>query len=141
MQDSNKKEFWLIMNIAMECTNHYPLSKEAIVTWYAQLKEYDFIDVSNAIDSWLKNNKKTPTPNDIRELCKPMVPMFKMLPAPLNIESNKIHAIEIKYQLSTLGSYKRDMKAWARKIISNPKNYPDISLRYATEALGEHHAI
>lgn len=28
-----------------------------------------------------------------------------------------------------------DMKAWAKKILANPKDYPEISVKYAHEAL------
>lgn len=29
-----------------------------------------------------------------------------------------------------------DYKAWAKKIVANPKDYPDVSLKFAKEALG-----
>lgn len=30
-----------------------------------------------------------------------------------------------------------DMKAWAKKILANPKAYPEISVKYAQEALAQ----
>lgn len=59
---------------------------------------------------------------------------YKALPKPAMSEErvNEIHD-----KLEQFMSPRRDMKAWAKKIIANPKAYPDISLRYAKEALGE----
>jgi hypothetical protein len=29
----------------------------------------------------------------------------------------------------------KDMRAWAKRILANPKNYPAISLKFALEAM------
>lgn len=136
MNDANKKDFWIMLNVAMELTNHPPLSKEAVIIWYNQLKQFEFNDVSNALDQWLKVSSKPPTPKDIIEACKPKPTIFARLPSPLAIAENHRHAVEVKQAVEKMTEGKRDMKAWARKIIANPKNYPEISLRYAREALG-----
>ena len=65
MDDSNKKEFWTMINITMELTNHPPLSKEAIITWWHLLKKHDIEVVKTALDIWVDTSKKPPTPNDI----------------------------------------------------------------------------
>lgn len=136
MNDLNKKDFWVMLNVAMELTNHPPLSKEAVIIWYNQLKQYEFADVSNAIDEWLRVSSKPPTPKDIIEACKPKPTIFARLPSPLAIAENHRHALVVKQAVEKMTEGKRDMKAWARKIIANPKNYPEISFRYAREALG-----
>jgi len=59
---------------------------------------------------------------------------YKALPKPA-ISNEKRE--EIHDKLAQFMSPKRDMKAWAKKIIANPKAYPEISYRYAKEALGE----
>lgn len=133
MNDLNKKDFWVMLNVTMELTNHPPLSKEAVIIWYNQLKQFEFSDVSNAIDSWLKVSSKPPTPKDIIDACKPKQQDFKALPRP-KMSEEKVNQIHEK--LSQFTSPKRDMKSWAKKIIDNPSMYPDISLRFAKEALG-----
>lgn len=42
---------------------------------------------------------------------------------------------DIHEKISAFTSGKRDYKLWAKKIIADPSKYPDISLRYAKEAL------
>lgn len=135
MQDSDKKEFWVMVNIAMELTNHPPLSKEAIIVWYNQLKSYEFNVVSDAIDGWLKASNRPPTPKDIIDACKPKPTIFARLPSPLAIAENHRHAVEVKEEVAKMTKPKRDMKAWARKILESPKSYPDISIKLAKEAL------
>ena len=136
MNNSNKKEFWAMINISMELTNHPPLSKEAIIVWYTKLEQFEFNVVADAVDTWLKESNKPPTPKDIIELCKPKPTIFARLPSPLAKAENHRHAQEVKQAIEKMTQPKRDMKAWAHKIIANPKAYPDISLRYAREALG-----
>lgn len=58
---------------------------------------------------------------------------YKALPKPAMSEE-KVN--EIHEKLAQFTSPKRDMKAWAKKILDNPKAYPDISVRFAKEALG-----
>jgi hypothetical protein len=135
MIDKDKKKFWNMVNVAMELTNRPPLSKEAIVIWYAQLERYDFDVVSAAMDRWLKESTKPPTPKDILDLCRPQVTIHQRLASPLRIEDNKKHVAELKEGIDKMTSPRRDMKDWARKILASPGNYPDISVRFAKEAL------
>jgi hypothetical protein len=135
MDESNKKKFWLMINVAMELTNHPPLTKEAIVTWWHLLSKYEYEDVERAIDSWIKTMSKTPMPHDIAELCKPKVTIHSRLPSPANIQANQAYAKEVIEFVASHTTKKRDFKSWARKIIDNPSAYPDISLRFAREAL------
>ena len=135
MIDQDKKKFWNMVNVAMELTNRPPLSKEAIVIWYAQLEKYDFDVVSGAMDRWLKESTKPPTPKDILDLCRPQVTIHQRLASPLRIEDNKKHVAELKEGIEKMAAPRRDMKAWAKKILDNPSNYPDISVRFAKEAL------
>lgn len=58
---------------------------------------------------------------------------YKALPKPAMSEE-KVN--EIHEKLAQFTSPKRDMKAWAKKILDNQKAYPDISVRFAKEALG-----
>jgi hypothetical protein len=118
MQESNKKQFWLMVNVAMELTNHNPLSKEAILTWWHMLSKYEYQDVENALDKWVKEMSKPPTPSDILKLCQHKVTIHARLPSPLAIADNKRHAEEVKQAINTMTKKKTDHKAWARRIIS-----------------------
>jgi hypothetical protein len=135
MQDLDKKNFWVMMNVCMELTNHPPLSKEAILFWWQKLEKYEFSVVSGAVDLWLKTSTKPPTPKDIIELCKPKVTIHQRLASPLRLEENRKHIAEVKETIVKLTKPQHDMKAWARKILENPSAYPDISARFAREAL------
>ena len=124
-----------MINVAMELTNHPPLTKEAIVTWWHLLSKYDYATVESALDSWVKTMSKPPTPNDIVNLCKPQVTIHARLPSPLAKEANQAYAKEVVEYVAAKTTKQRDMREWARKIVNNPKNYPDIALRYAQDAL------
>jgi hypothetical protein len=135
MIDADKKQFWLMINVAMELTNHPPLTKEAIVTWWHLLSKYDYEVVEKAIDGWCKTMSKSPMPNDILNLCKPNVTIYARLPSPLAHESNERHAAEVVAYVAKNIKPERDYRDWIKPILANPKNYPDISFRSATEAL------
>jgi hypothetical protein len=102
MQESDKKQFWLMMNVCMELTNHPPLSKEAIVVWYERLRMYDFMAVSNAVDTWLKESSRPPTPKDVVELCKPKPVIHQRLNSPFRIEEGREKAKQLKEFLKGL---------------------------------------
>lgn len=89
----------------------------------ALLHSYDYAPSCDQFKAQCKTTSKLPEHNDYKALPKP-----KMTDEQIN---------EIHDKLSAFTSKKRDMKAWANKIIANPKAYPDISLRYAHEALGD----
>jgi hypothetical protein len=121
----------------MELTNKPPLSKEAIVVWWNVLNKYEFLEVENSFDKWLKESIKPPTPKDICDLCKHKVTIFSALPSPLALADNKRHMEEVKDAVNAMTKPRADYKSWARKIIANPRNYPDISLKFAKEALNQ----
>lgn len=135
MDNSHKKEFWLMVNVAMELTNHPPLTKEAIVTWWHLLSKYEFADVQNSVDNWCKTMSKPPTPNDIISGCQHKVTIHARLPSPLAIQDNKRHIDELKEHIAENLKPKTDYKAWAKRILANPKQFPDISVKFAKEAL------
>jgi hypothetical protein len=135
MDDANKKQFWLMINVAMELTNHPPLTKEAIITWWHMLAKYEYDAVQHAVDTWVQTMSKAPTPHDIVELCKPKVTIYAKLPSPLAIADNKRHVSEVKDAIKKMTKPVKDYRAWAHKIIDNPSRLPDISFKIAKEAL------
>ena len=136
MNDLNKKDFALMMRVTWENYGRNKPDKETMRYWYGKLEDHDFNLVTKAFDDWLISNRQLPTIKDIQDACKPKPTIFARLPSPLAIAENHRHAVEVKQAVEKMVSGKRDMKAWARKIKANPSAYPDISLRYAMEALG-----
>jgi hypothetical protein len=89
--------------------------------------------IKNAL---LHNYDYAPSCDQFKAQCKtsaPVVTDYKALPKP-TVSDEKIN--ELHDKLSAFTSGKREMKNWAHKIIANPSAYPDISYRYAKEALG-----
>lgn len=121
MDSSHKKQFWLMINVAMELTNHPPLTKEAIITWWHLLSKYDYDVVEKAIDTWCKTMSKPPMPNDILNLCKPAVTIFARLPSPLAKAENKRHADEVVAFVAANIKPVQDKKQWARDLVSGKK--------------------
>lgn len=135
MDDSNKKAFWTMINVAMELTNHPPLTKEAVVVWWHKLSKFDYSVVEAALDKWVDTSSKPPSPSDILNLCKPVTPIYTSLARKSSREAGKQYAKEVVEFVSERLTPKRDLKDWARRIIASPENYPDISLKLAKEAL------
>ena len=71
-----------MVNVCMECCNSPPKSKEAIIVWWNLLKPYDYIAVEKAFNQWVDANDKPPTPNQIKDLCKPKEEFFKLTKKP-----------------------------------------------------------
>lgn len=135
MIDADKKPFWAMMNITMELTNHYPLTKEAIISWWHKLKDYDLVTIQNALNAWTDVSAKPPTPFDIKNLCKPRAEIYTALPAPNNQAINHQYAENVVKFISERMVDKTDYKAWAKRIMANPDRFPSDSLVAAKEAL------
>lgn len=101
--------------------------------WAEELAGISADRIKNAL---LHKYEYAPSCDQFKAQCKTtpaVAPDYKALPKPA-MSDEKI--TEIKDNLSAFTSNKRDYRAWAHKIIANPAAYPDISLRYAKEALG-----
>ena len=136
MIDKDKKEFMMILRIVCSSFNQKEFDIETVKFWYSKLDKHELSVVSKAFDDWIDANRFMPTLKDIQDACKPKPTIFARLPSPLAIAENHRHAVEVKQAVEKMVSGKRDMKAWAHKIKANPSAYPDISYRYAKEALG-----
>jgi hypothetical protein len=135
MDDSNKKAFWTMINVAMELTNHPPLTKEAVVVWWHKLSKFEYSVVEAALDKWVDSSSKPPAPSDILNLCKPVTPIYTAIARKTAKEAGKQYAKEVVDFVAERLTPKRDLKDWARRIIAAPSQYPDISLKLAKEAL------
>ncbi len=100
--------------------------------WAEELAGISADRIKNAL---LHNYEYAPSCDQFKAQCKSSTQAhtdYKALPKPIMSEE-KVN--EIHEKLSEFTSPKRDMKAWAKKILDNPKAYPDISVRFAKEAL------
>jgi hypothetical protein len=78
-----------------------------------------------------------PLPVDIIDLCKAQEArvITAALPKPTHTpEQIKENQERLNRELSKMKP-KRDHKAWAKDIMKTPEKFPDISLRFAKEAL------
>ena len=144
MKDLHKKQFWLMINIAMELTNHPPLSKEAIITWWHLLSSFEYEVVEGALNGWVNSTNRPPTPHDIKDLCQKniqrevehKITITARIPSPLAIAENKRRAEEVVEFVSQNTKKKKDYKKWARDILDNPKS-TDFQINFAKEALSK----
>ena len=134
MIDTDKKQFWSMINITMELCNKPPLSKEAILVWWNILEKYELQVVRDALDAWIDSETKPPSPSQIKDLCKPKEQFHKALPRP-TISDEQLKKNLEKISDMVKPKDKTDYKKWARDILANPKGLPDISVRFAKEAL------
>lgn len=143
MIEQDKKIFWPMINLTMELCNRPALSKEAIISYWHVLKDFDLADVRNAVDEWVDNNSKSPTPNDLKELCKnklkSKVGYSVAIPHKRNQEVSKEGLDKIAKVIQDHIQPKTDYKAWAKRIMQNPHNFPEYSVKCAKEALGMNH--
>lgn len=135
MNDANKKQFWGMLNVAMELTNKPPLTKEAILTWWNLLAKYEYATVENAVSQWVDSSSRPPTPHDIVGLCRPKEAICHALPSKINYADNKVNMDKLNQFVAERIKPKTDYKAWARRIIATPQNFPEHSLQLAKEAL------
>lgn len=133
--EQDAKNFALMMKVTWQSYGRNGLEKDALRYWFDKLSKHEFIKVSNAFDEWLKSQKELPTVSDILKLCQHKVTIHARLPSPLSKQANQEYAKEVVEFVAKQPKVTRDYKAWARKILANPKNHIDIAVRYAHEAL------
>ena len=113
------------------------LDIDTLRVWFAKLEKFEFNVVTKAFDKWVDNNKFMPTVFDILQLCREKPIEFVQLQAPkLTRQQNHQYSHEVlKFMAEQDNNKPKDMRAWAKRIIANPKNYPPISLKFAKEAI------
>lgn len=136
MDDSHKKEFWMMINVMMELMNKPQLSKEAVIVWWHALREFDMQRVRAAFDKWADTETKPPTPAQIKELCKPEVEVFRALPNLRNRQHQAVLASNVaKFIRENLKPVERDwVKHW-ESILSNPEKHEMHNIESAKRAL------
>ena len=136
MVDADKKEFWAMINITMELCNKPPLSKEAIIVYWQSLSKYELSTVRTALDTWVDNSSKAPTPHDLKELCKPVTPIYSAIARKSDRQANKAQADKVIRMIEEVT--KKPSRDWVKywtDILDNPKQHKEITLRGAKQAL------
>ncbi len=133
--NEDARRFAQMMDITWQSCGRTVTDKPTKAFWFDKLSKYEFSVVETAFDNWLKSQNQLPTIHEIIKLCQDKIPFYQGLPAPLDREENKKQSAEVMNYVSKNMKPKTDMKAWARKIIANPSNYPAISFKLAKLAL------
>jgi len=102
---------------------------------YVWAEELSGISADRIKAALMHNYEYAPSCDQFKAQCRTVMQAhsdYKALPKP-KVSDEQLAVIHDK--MSAFTSKKRDMKLWAKRIIENPKTYPDISLRIAKEAL------
>jgi hypothetical protein len=140
MTDNDKIGFMDMMNTVATLYSKQKFDKDTLKVWYAKLERYEFLTVAKAFDTYVNSYAIMPTPADIIKFCKQSTIEFTRLSAPkLSQIENKYHAdkllAEAQKRMPTEERKLKDMRAWAYRIMANPKKYPAISLQFAEQAV------
>jgi len=137
MTPQDKIAFKQVMDTISALYQKPQLDIDTLRIWFNKLEKFEFHVVTKAFDKWVDNNKFFPSIFDILQLCREKPIEFVQLKAPtLTKQQNHQYSHEVlKFMAEQQTNKPKDMKAWAKKIMANPKNYPAISLKFAKEAL------
>ena len=135
----DKISFKSMMDTLASIYQKQPLDQNTLRVWFYKLEKFEFSIVTKAFDKHIDNSKFFPSIFDILQLCREKPIEFARLEAPkLSKEANAVYAANVNrfVQDNIIQDKKlKDMRAWAHRIIANPKNYPPISLEFAKEAI------
>ena len=136
---NDKISFKSMMDTLASVYQKQPLDQDTLRVWFYKLEKFEFSIVTKAFNKHIDNSKFFPSIFDILQLCREKPIEFARLEAPkLSKEANAVYAANVNkfVQDNKIEEKKlKDMRAWAHRIIANPKNYPSISLEFAKEAI------
>jgi len=136
---NDKISFKSMMDTLASIYQKQPLDQNTLRVWFYKLEKFEFTIVTKAFDKHIDNSKFFPSIFDILQLCREKPIEFARLEAPkLSKEANAVYAANVNRFVQDNKSEEKklkDMRAWAHRIIANPKNYPAISLEFAKEAV------
>jgi hypothetical protein len=139
MNYNDKINFKSMMDTLTTLYQKQPLDQDTLRVWFHKLEKFEFNVVTKAFDKHIDNSKFFPSIFDILQLCREKPIEFARLEAPkLSKEANAVYAANVNKFVQDIKSEDKklkDMRAWAHRIIANPKNYPAISLEFAKEAI------
>jgi hypothetical protein len=135
----DKISFKSMMDTLASIYQKQPLDQNTLRVWFYKLEKFEFSIVTKAFDKHIDNSKFFPSIFDILQLCREKPIEFAKLEAPkLSKEANAVYAANVNKFVQDIkieDKKLKDMRAWAHRIIANPKNYPAISLEFAKEAI------
>jgi hypothetical protein len=136
---NDKISFKSMMDTLASVYQKQPLDQDTLRVWFYKLEKFEFNIVTKAFNKHIDSSKFFPSIFDILQLCREKPIEFARLEAPkLSKEANAVYAANVNrfVQDNMIEEKKlKDMRAWAHRIIANPKNYPAISLEFAKEAV------
>lgn len=139
MNEQDKINFKQMMNTVTTLYQKPHLDIDTLRVWFAKFQSYEFDQVTKAFDKWVTQSKFMPTPADIFTLIKEKKIEFARLEQPkLSKQANALYAANVNKYVQDIMPKEKNLKyyrAWAHRIIANPKNYPAISLEFAKQAL------
>jgi hypothetical protein len=135
MIEQDKRNFMNMMNAVTEMYDQPNMGLDIMRVWFSKLQHLNFKTVSQAFDIYTSKHSVAPTINDILKLCPAKSEFTKIAPPKMAKEESKEYSEKMLYAIEKAPKPTTDPKAWAKKIIANPKNYPSISLKTAKEAL------
>ena len=136
MIEQDKILFKQMLDTVFEMHNRDLLTIEQMRVWWAKLHQYEFNIVSNAVATLTATSKYCPTLADIDKLCYVKPNDFTKLALPkMSKEESKVYSDKMIETVVKTSKPTTDYKAWAKRIMANPKNYPAISFKFAKEAL------
>ena len=135
MNDRDKIGFMGAVNSMMALYNLPAMDINTVRIWYSKLEKYEFKEVCKALDTYTTKYSTAPNPADIIRMMPEPVQYTQLPPPKLSKEENKQYSDKMLEAIEKAPKPTTDMKAWAKRIIKNPKDYPEISLRFAKEAL------
>lgn len=103
-------------------------------TWAQELAGVSVERIKAALEA---NYDYPPSCDDFKANCKVKVQQqdYIALPAPNNKETNKAYADNVVQFVLQNETPKSNKRAWIKRILDNPSRWPDISVKYAQEAL------
>lgn len=134
--ETDRDNFASVMHVTWQSCGRNKPDRDTMRYWFDKLIAFDFNVVADAFDKWLITQDELPTVHQIIKLCKPVTPIYTAIERKTDKAANKQHAKELTEFVASKTKPKRDMKAWARKILDNPSSFPDISVKLAREAMG-----
>ncbi len=108
--------------------------ENAKVVWAQELAGTSPKRIIEALNS---NYDYPPSCDDFKMNCviKSQQKIYTALPEPNSKETNKEFADNVVKFIGEHTKTKTDFKAWAKRILANPKNFPDSSVTAAKEAM------
>ena len=123
------------MDVTWQSLGRNYVDRPTKLYWFNKLQKYALGQVANSFDKWIMTSQELPTIDDIIKGCILKDDFVKALPHKRNPEVSKEGLDKIAKVIQDNIQPKTDYKAWAKRIMQNPHNFPEYSAKCAKEAL------